>query len=310
MKQLSIIWLSSLALVFTSCLKDKNIDDQKYGTKGLGDSRLVLFPSARTTTTLVSSAKDTTFRLVTVRLAEANPAAEDIQVTLVPNNALVTGGGYSVAPASAYTLSGLTVTIPKGEREGYVNITTKTSNLAASTYGFGFTISAISNPAYTISATGKDFLAVLPVKNKYDGKYTMTGTIVDVAAATITAKPNAQVQLWTVDGSTVVMYNSGAAFSSQVTLFPIYSGGSESAYGGFMPVFFFDANDNIIKVENNFGQPNPANTRSAVIDPTGINKYDPATKTIKVKFFMDQPSLVPSGHRASFDMTLVYTGPR
>lgn len=309
MKKISVI-VSLMAFVFTSCLKDENITNRKYGTEGIGEGRLVLFPTSRVTTTLVSSNKDTTFRLVTVRLAETNPAAEDIQITLVPNNALVTAAGYSVAPASAYTLSGLTVTIPKGQREGYVNISTKTANLSAATYGFGYTISSISNPAYVISATGKNFLAVLPVKNKYDGKYTMTGTIVDAAAPAITAKPSAEVQLWTVDGTSVLMYNSGAAFASQTTLFPIYSGGSESAYGGFMPVFTFDANDNIIKVENTFGQPNPANTRSAVIDPTGVNKYDPATKTIKVKFFMDQPSVIPAGHRTSFDMTLVYKGPR
>jgi hypothetical protein len=306
MKKLSIIMLSSLALVFTSCLKDKNIDDLKYGTKGLGDSRLVLFPSSRITTTLVSSNKDTTFRLVTVRLAETSPASEDIQVTLTPNNALVTGAGYTVAPTSAYTLSGLTVTIPKGEREGYVNITTKTANLASATHAFGFTISSISNPAYTISASGKDFLAILPVKNKYDGTYTMTSTLEDAAVPALVAKSPTTVQLWTVDGSTVIMYNSGTSVASFKGLYPIMNGANESAYGSFMPVFFFDANDNVIKVENSFGQP-AANGRSAQLDPSGINKYDPATKTIKVKFFMYQPT---GTLRSKFDVTLVYTGPR
>jgi hypothetical protein len=310
MKKILIVILSATAMMFTSCLKDKNIEDRKYGTDGVEDVPVALFPTKKITTTLEASDKDTTFRIVTVRLAEPNPASEEVKVTLVPNNNLVTSGGFTVAPSSAYSVDNLVVTIPAGQREGYMNITTKTSNLTSATYGFGFTISAVSNPKYTISGNYKDFLAVLPVKNKYDGTYTLTGTLVDVASASLGAKSPTTVQLITTGPNSVVMYNSGTSVSSFKTIFPILSGTSESGYGGFMPVFYFDANENVIKVENNFGQPNPANTRSAGIDPTGVNKFNASTKVLKVKFFMYQPSVIPVGPRTTIDLTLTRTGPR
>src|SRR5688572_10361744 len=101
MKRISLILLSSLSLVFTSCLKDENIDDMKYGMAGLEDRPLVEFPnSPRTTTPLNASTTDTTFNLITIRLNEPAPASEDVKVTLVPNDALVTAAGYAVAPSS------------------------------------------------------------------------------------------------------------------------------------------------------------------------------------------------------------------
>ena len=80
-------------------------------------------------------------------------------------------------------------------------------------------------------------------------------------------------------------------------------------YANFGPVFTFNASTNkITGVTNAFGQPSPTNGRSAVLDPSGVNAIDPATKNIKIKFFMDEVGV--TGHRASFDVTLVYLGTR
>jgi hypothetical protein len=73
-------------------------------------------------------------------------------------------------------------------------------------------------------------------------------------------------------------------------------------------VFLFDANDNITEVINEYGQP-AGNTRSAQIDPGGINKWSSIDRHIDVKFWMNQPSSI-AGHRTSFDLKFTYLGPR
>ena len=81
----------------------------------------------------------------------------------------------------------------------------------------------------------------------------------------------------------------------------IFRGANVSGYGSFAPVFKFDANDNVIAVTNFWGQP-AGNGRSARLDPSGINKYDAATKTIKVKYW-----LVQAGNdRTVFDEVFVW----
>ncbi|MDT9096606.1 hypothetical protein RSW32_25110, partial [Escherichia coli] len=70
----------------------------------------------------------------------------------------------------------------------------------------------------------------------------------------------------------------------------------------------FDAATNkVTSVTNYYGQPS-SNGRSAVLDPTGANSIDPTTRNIRVKFFMDETGI--TGHRATFDLTLVYLGAR
>ena len=76
---------------------------------------------------------------------------------------------------------------------------------------------------------------------------------------------------------------------------------------------FFDpsGNGNIIEVRNPWGNP-PGNTRMPVIDPSGVNAWDPATKDIQFKYWMIQPSLVPAppNIRTYFDEYWAYQGPR
>ena len=60
-------------------------------------------------------------------------------------------------------------------------------------------------------------------------------------------------------------------------------------------------------VTNYYGQPSSSG-RSAILDPTGVNSIDPATKNIKLRFFMDETGI--AGHRSTFDITLVYLGDR
>ncbi len=94
---------------------------------------------------------------------------------------------------------------------------------------------------------------------------------------------------------------------------PITSAGAASYYGSFGLILDFDlATGKITAIKNYYGTPPnyvAANTRSAELDPSGVNTYDAATKTIKIKYWMNQPSVI-TPHRTAFDETWVYSGDR
>ncbi|KIC93221.1 BT_3987 domain-containing protein [Flavihumibacter solisilvae] len=173
-------------------------------------------------------------------------------------------------------------------------------------YAFPLTITEVAS-GKTISAS-KTVLVKVLVKNAWDGAYEVTGTMQDDGAALgglfpmeynlITSGAN------TVDGFDPVYWGD--------YFVPIMNGADVSGYGSFSPVFTFDpATNKIVSVTNIYGQP-AGNTRSAEIDPSGENFYDPATKTIKVKFFMKQPSVITTAPhiRVKFNWTMKRTGDR
>ena len=139
----------------------------------------------------------------------------------------------------------------------------------------------------------------IPLINKYDGNYTLTGTMVDYTNAALTGKYPANVSLITQSANSVALwdldYVNGYGHR-------ILNGATDSWYGDFSPVFTFDANDNVISVTNRYGQP-AGNGRSGELDPSGVNKWDSSTKTLKVKYWMNQPG---STHRTLFDETFTW----
>ncbi|NLR82338.1 DUF4998 domain-containing protein [Chitinophaga eiseniae] len=135
----------------------------------------------------------------------------------------------------------------------------------------------------------------LPV-NLVAAKYTCTGQMIDHTNASLTGaypwnvtlRPTGATQLELVDNDqTNDVYHK------------ILSGGNGSYYGSFGVVFTLDNNYRVISVVNKYGQPS-SNGRSAELDPSGINKFDPNTRTLQVKYWMNQPGAT---HRTSFDET-------
>src|SRR5689334_3100526 len=116
--KLSIRSTSLLTLIISwgmaSCLKDKNFDDgliQSVHNTGDQFKMIEIKVSASSsnqflTLSLDPSNKDTTLNFMPVNLSTPGPATEDIQVTLVQKNSLVTdynnaqGTDYQVPPAS------------------------------------------------------------------------------------------------------------------------------------------------------------------------------------------------------------------
>jgi hypothetical protein len=306
----------AIAIFGTACLKDKNFDDGKYGIDLDGAPKIVELAGpvdGFVNIDLVGSPNDTTVKIVLVRLAGGN-ADKDLQVTLALDPGVVTAyntahaSNYVVPAANQYSIPSLTVTIPAGQKTGNLSLTAKPNNLfGTDEYALGIRVVSVSDPNVRVSGNFGTQVVGLTIRNKYDGVYTMTGTLVDVANATLTAKSPQTVHLITTGANSVYLHNAGTNVASFKDLFPILSAGAESAYGAFTPEFTFDANNNVTSVVNAYGQPS-SNGRSAAIDPTGVNKWDPATKMLTVKWLMTQPPT--PGVRTTFNFTFTYVGPR
>ncbi len=252
---------------------------------------------------------------INVSYSGVDAAPADMTLNLAIDAASLTlfntqnGSSYVVPPTDVVSFPA-TLTIKKGERTAQGQITVKlTSNYDFNkTYALPLKIVSTS-PTATISSNFGAAMYAFGVRNSYDGEYTVTGTMVDYANSSLTGVFPMTYHLLTATATTVIGYDPvywGSYF------IPIYSGSSISGYGSFAPIFTIDpATNKITSVVNYYGQP-ASNTRSAEIDPSGVNTYDPATKTIKVKFFMKQPSVVaaPPNIRVAFDWTMKFVKAR
>jgi hypothetical protein len=273
---------------------------------------------------LVQRARDVlptldTFLLIDLRREPKSQAELNTPLTvkLIRNSALISS--YNTAnntnfielPASSYTL--LTdinsITFQPGEFVKEIRIRlNKTSLSLSQSYALGFSIAEVGAGGQ-ISNDMKNVLYAVGIKNKWDGLYAVTGSFSDVTNAAFTGAYPLNWELQT-NGPTscVVVDNENLGFPG----FLFYTGTGYSYYGNFGLIVNFDpATNAITSVTNFYGQP-ASNTRSAQLDPTGANRYDEATKTISIKYFMLQPSAVaaPPHIRARFDETWRYTGPR
>ncbi|OQP66751.1 DUF1735 domain-containing protein [Niastella populi] len=311
----------AMALVLTAgtgCLKDKLSDDGLTNPNISGSPGIIEIPGTleaktsfnKSIVSIPNSSKDTTFDVVFVRLAADQPAGEDITVQLELDQQLLddyndTAETHMVQPpASVYAFdnSNLTVTIPKGARQGSLKMKVVPADLASGEYGFAFKIKSVSNSAYRLSGNFNYSVTSVGVRNKWDGVYEITGSLVDLVNPALSSVPGDpypyEVELRTTGPTSVGMFVPGLDFAHLIA--------GNSYYGAYGPVLTFDeATNKVISVTNYFGQPS-SNNRSGQIDPTGINAYDPATRTIDVKYFLIQAGSV----RTTFDDKLVYTGPR
>ncbi len=214
---------------------------------------------------------------------------------------------FILLPSNLYTIASLDVPIKKGKLDGDLGIVFNSAAMSLTAkYCLPLSIASVSGDSRAVvSDNFKSILLYIQLKNKYDGLYKMTGTMVDVANAALTGYSPWKTALVTNGASQVILYDNDAGF---VIRHLILNGGGLSSYGTFGVVINFDpATDAVTSVFNYFAP--AANTRQARLDPSGINKWDAATKTLKIKYFMDQPSLGLTP-RTSFNETYTYTGSR
>jgi hypothetical protein len=231
-----------------------------------------------------------------------------LKASLIDDYNTANGTGFVALPSSAYTILGdiNNMTFQPGQDILEVKIKLDKSQLDLSQqYALGFSISDAGSGAAVPAS--KDALYSIGVKNKYDGHYTVTGTMVDYSNAGLTGPYPWDVYLITSGANQVLLYDNEYTFD---IYHKIISGGSSSYYGAFGVVINFDPSGNgtVTSVVNLYGQP-ASNTRSATLDPSGINKWDPVSGNMDIKYWMDQPSVI-AGHRTSFTEHYKYLGPR
>lgn len=326
--------IALVAVGFTSCLNDDMIDDQKYGLINLNANKIIELPSDASHTINLSVLDEGVKEFVyEVRLAAESPAAEDIVVSLELESdtaSLIKAVRTYLAdqyPATgkdsvpdedilSFALTGIsipsTVTIPKGERSVQLKVAIDTDQFTPLTQFALIKIKSVDKSGYIISGNFNQLLFSCKVRHPYAGRYICTGTYEDVTNgawkhASIELENLGEeylIDLETVNGSTLIMGYTPTFDDREKFLF--YTGTGFSYFGSFTPLFVFDANGNVIDVKNKFV--NPANTRSAQLDPAGVNKYDPVTKTIQVSYWMNQPSVVsaPPHHRGHMVETYTF----
>jgi hypothetical protein len=254
---------------------------------------------------------------VAVNLASANTLNSPVTVTLGLDatavatynhaNGLDTGGNvpYVLLPAADYSMPSNQVTIPAGQHLVYFNININT-NLVDPSGLFILPIKIVNGGGQQISNYNELLLAV-GAKNQYDGIYTVTGTLTDNTTATITGAYPETAYLETASASTNGFYDPNLGFGHEIT-----TSTGVSYYASFAPVFTFSGST-ITGVTNYYGQYSGSHLRSAVLDPTGVNKYisgspGQAGSVFQVSYIMDQGN--PGAPRTNFIETFTYQGPR
>lgn len=253
--------------------------------------------------------------LVWVNYAAPDANDKDVTVTLAVDTSAVTkfnsanGTKYTALPASAYTLASNKIVIPAGQRKIQFPVKINTANIADPTKTYAFPLTIVDGGGFTVSGNFGTLVTIISLKNKWDGIYTVTGTLTDQTVSTITGKYPRTFQLITQGGNTVAVYDPGANGGSFAH--GILSGGSDSYYGNFSPVFTVDQSTNkLTAAVNYYGQP-ASNGRAARLDISGVNAFtmsEDGTKpvSLKVKYVMIQNG----SDRTFFDETWTYTSAR
>ncbi|MFT3910593.1 MAG: DUF1735 domain-containing protein [Ferruginibacter sp.] len=185
MKKLLVSSLSviALAILGTGCLKDKDFEDQVYGTQP-GYNPAVSIPAAAVDEIIPYGliSQSTPFDLVGphIALEGTGPISSDVHVTLAVDNALVDsanvhnpGLGLIVLNPSEYVLN-LNRTIVAGH--AYDSVVVTINNLAGldpnNTYAIGVKIASVDN-GFQIVSPQQSIVIQINIRNMYDGIYTV-----------------------------------------------------------------------------------------------------------------------------------------
>ncbi len=304
-KKFSIYHLLFLALAFSSCIKK---EVTPLADEGKTFIKILEGPENKTFLSPFTGVKPVPLFSVR-RDANSNASLQSTApITLTRIDALVdrynadNGTDYEQLPDSLYTLasyiakSGNTYTFDMlaGDfaKEFAVNLNGSKWDLSKK-YALGFALTSVGSNA--TKSSGRDtVVALISVKNKYDGVYKVTGTMVDVSNPLFVGSFPLEWELQTTGASSCVVVDNvqlgipGHVFNSAG------GGAPNTYYGSYGLVVNFDlTTDAISSVVNYYGQP-ASNTRSAALDPSGLNRYSASSKTIDIKYYMIQPSVIPT----------------
>lgn len=329
----------ALAVGFSSCRKDDYVNDDNVLTdQGKTIIRIAdgpqktLFLTAFTDTRKVdlfdlrkdANSNASVNTTSTVQLVSApqiitayNTANPTANLELLPESI------FTVAtPGIVKNATGYAVTFSAGEfsKDFAVNINGAQYNLSKK-YAMAFTVGDISGGGVVTAGTQKQILVIVSIKNKWDGVYTVTGTMSDVTNSAFAHYSSFlgttpyRLELRTVTATTCVIWDP-KYFNGGGNFVPFYTGTGVSSFGSFDPIVEFNpTTGKIVGVTNFYGADVAATLRNARLDPSGVNQYNEATKTMEIKYNLTQkagltPALADPFVRATFDEKWVYFGAR
>jgi hypothetical protein len=290
------LFLAISIMAMVSCKKDKDKNSTSISDASNGANEKTInydFAGPLTAKTLI-----------TLKNEFSGSGVNSINVKLAIDSAAITAAKTKILPAGSYTLPLSYDVPPNGTVDVQISLNPGLIPVDT-TYSIALKIQSVSSGNIT---TAQTFLIKFDGRNRWDGRYRLTGTMVDIAAPTLTAYSPQDMDVITVTSNSVMFVPRDLGIPGILIL----SGTSLSYYGSFGPVLIFNPIDNkITTVYNYYGQP-ASNTRSAQIDPSGVNSFNPTSKTIQVKYFQLQPNTVttPPYRRVFFESTLTYLGPR
>lgn len=192
--------------LLSSCLKEKYtipIDDNT-------DRLLTEFTTARQPGNAIALDFSTQFvdvDLTELRILPRSAMSQSVQVKIAVNNALVSGAGYSILPAVAYSVLAYDYTLTPTERKTKVRLRVQPSALVGGSYAIGLSIQEVSEGE--IAQEAKDIVIEVKVKNDYEGDYYASGLRLLYAGATAGSGVVNQFEidtdkyLYTIDQNTV-----------------------------------------------------------------------------------------------------------
>jgi hypothetical protein len=315
----NIPWLLVLVVLITSCEKTEvNYEPDRKTVVKIKDAENDITQKARDVLPTVDE-----FILIDVRRdpTRESDLNQPLTVKLVKDASIIAayntahGTSFVELPAASYTLDKdiSNITFAPGQDIVTVKIKLTKTGLSLSTqYALAYKLTEVGTGA-VISGSLKQAMYAIGIKNKWDGVYRITGTFQDLTNAAFVGTYPYEWELQTNGPAQVIVIDQN---NLGIPGFAFNSVGDPSAantyYGSFGLVVNFDAaTDKVASVVNYYGQP-AANTRSAVLDDTGLNAYNNSTKQIDIKYFMLQPSVVPTppNIRAKWNEQWKYIGSR
>ena len=312
-----------LTLGISSCVKD--------AAPALGDrgNTIIKFLDGPTKTIFYSPFTNViTESVFTLRRDPSTTAdlQQPVEISLT-DDATLLPSGYADLPATMFTyVADPSITITSGKvtavrfAAGEISKTLKVLinganwGLITNKYGKAYKISNAAGRQ--VSGVSGQLVATFAIKNQWDGVYEVTkGSMVDVTSPTNThindqlaiwGEPNMQFELRTISPTECVVYDNFIPainyFGANLIAFKTATGWS--AYGGFEVIIEFDPNtDNIVSVRNSYGQVSGGSKRSGRLDPSGINKYYKASRSMDIKYNLQQQANITPALAAPYVRT-------
>jgi hypothetical protein len=208
----------------------------------------------------------------------------------------------NVLPVADYSIQN-SVTIPAGTQTVTIPITFAGANIDfTKDYFFGLKLTNVNGA--TLASNLANAIVTVVLKSKYQGTYTVTGSLTDTFNSGITGTyPISGVFLSTVTANTVQFIDPIDGMFHQIE-----SGSSASYYGNFDPIFTFDLSTNDVTSVTNY-YVNNSQARTATIDPSVTATSSGTPGTVGYTFTVGYILVQGGVDRTYFHETFTYTGP-